>query len=313
MRKELKYFLGILSIFSLSIYFLTLLLKKYATLTFEHFLVTCRVIASSFFSTGAHYIGFLLTAIVLTITLGFFLKTLFSYIKTKRKLGNLLQKQIFSLPKKLKIILKRNGIRKDLIIIVENSEDYAFTVDWFSPKIVLSFDLLNRLSNRQLEAVVLHEYYHSKNKHPLLLITSEILSSSLILLPILKELTKKMRIVLEEEADGFVFGQQRTTKYLNLALEIVSSQDRFKIYPNFSRRNDYKIKKFNLLVSVAVILAGFFLFKFPGDTHAIQASENSYLSNCGDNLCSSHCPTSDPYHSSNINPVFQTTSASFKK
>ena len=313
MMKELKYFLGILSIFSLSIYFLTLLLKKYATLTFEHFLVTCRVIASSFFSTGAHYIGFLLTAIVLTITLGFFLKTLFSYIKTKRKLGNLLQKQIFSLPKKLKIILERNGIQKDLIIIVKNSEDYAFTIDWFSPKIVLSFGLLNRLSNRQLEAVVLHEYYHSKNKHPLLLITSEILSSSLILLPILKELTKKMRIVLEEEADGFVFGQQRTTKYLNLALETVSSQNRFKLYPNLSKRNDYKIKRFNFLISVAVILAGFILFKFPGDTHTIQARGNSNLSNCGDNVCSSHCPTDVLHQSTNITSSFQSTYASFKK
>ena len=313
MMKELKYFLGILSIFSLSIYFLTLLLKKYATLTFEHFLVTCRVIASSFFSTGAHYVGFLLTAIVLTITLGFFLKTLFSYIKTKRKLGNLLQKQIFSLPKKLKIILERNGIQKDLIIIVKNSEDYAFTIDWFSPKIVLSFGLLNRLSNRQLEAVVLHEYYHSKNKHPLLLITSEILSSSLILLPILKELTKKMRIVLEEEADGFVFGQQRTTKYLNLALETVSSQNHFKLYPNLSKRNDYKIKRFNFLISVAVILAGFILFKFPGDTHTIQARGNSYLSNCGDNVCSSHCPTDVLHQSTNITSSFQFTYASFKK
>ena len=311
MTKELKYFLGILFIFSLSIYFLTLLLKKYATLTFEHFLVTCRVIASSFFSTGAHYVGFILIAIVLVTTLGLFLKTIFSYIKTKRKLGNLLQKQIFSLPKKLKIILERNGIRKDLIIILENSEDYAFTIDWFSPKIVLSFDLLNRLSNRQLEAVILHEYYHSKNKHPLLLVTSEILSSSLILLPILKELTKKMRTVLEEEADRYVFRQQKTTKHLNLALEMVSSQNRFKIYPNFSRRNNYKIKRFNFLVSVAVILAGFFLFKFPGDIHTIQATGNSYLSNCEDNLCSTHCPTDKLYQSSNIIPAFQTTFASF--
>src|SRR3990172_8671969 len=258
MRKDLKYFLSIVSIFSLSLYFLSLLFKKYATLTFEHFLETCKVIASSFFATGAHYVGFILTAIVLVVTLGLFLKTLLSYIKTKRKLKVLLQKQIFSLPQKLKIILERNDIPKDLVIIVEDGKDCAFTIDWFSPKIVASSGLLNRLSYCQLEAVILHEYYHAKFKHPLLLIVGEILSSSLSLLPILKDLIRKMRIVLEKEADRYVFEQQKTARYLNLALEMVSSQNRFMIYPNFSKRNDYKIKRLNFLISMAVILAGFF-------------------------------------------------------
>ena len=323
MKKEINYFLSILLIFNFSVVSLFTLFKKYSGLTFEHFRVTCKVIASSYFSTGAHYIGFVLTALVLIITLGLFLKILLSFIKTKRKLGKVLQKQIFSLPQKLKIILERNGVRKDLIILVEDGEDCALTIDWFLPKIVVSSDLLQRLPYKQLEAVILHEYYHAKFKHPLLLIISEILSSSLSLLPILKDLTRKMRIVLEKEADKYVFEQQKTTKYLNLALEMVSSQNRFKIYPNFShpkddgplaqKRNDYKIKKFNFLVSVAVILAGFFLFKFPEDTHTIQAMGNSSLSNCGDDLCSTHCPTDNLYQnqSTNIIPTFQTTFASF--
>ncbi|OGM59537.1 hypothetical protein A2955_01195 [Candidatus Woesebacteria bacterium RIFCSPLOWO2_01_FULL_37_19] len=311
MRKDLKYFLSIVSIFSLSLYFLSLLFKKYATLTFEHFLETCKVIASSFFATGAHYVGFILTAIVLVVTLGLFLKTLLSYIKTKRKLGSLLQKQIFYLPQKLKIILERNDIPKDLIIIVEDGKDYALAIDWFSPKIVVSSGLLQRLPYKQLEAVILHEYFHAKFKHPLLFIVGEILSSSLTLLPILKDLTRKMRIVLEKEADRYVFEQHKTARHLNLALETVSSQNRFKIYPNFSKRNDYKIKRFNFLVSIAVILAGFFLFKFPGDTHTIQAMGNSNSSSCEGNLCSTHCPTYNVNQSSNITSAFQSTFASF--
>ena len=306
MRKDLKYFLSIVSIFSLSLYFLSLLFKKYATLTFEHFLETCKVIASSFFATGAHYVGFILTAIVLVVTLGLFLKTLLSYIKTKRKLGSLLQKQIFYLPQKLKIILERNDIPKDLIIIVEDGKDYALAIDWFSPKIVVSSGLLQRLPYKQLEAVILHEHYHAKFKHPLLLIIGEILSSSLSLLPILKDLAKKMRIALEKEADRYVFEQQKTARHLNLALEMVSYQNRFKIYPNFSKRNDYKIKKFNLLVSMAVILAGFFLFKFPGDTHTIRAQESSKTANCAEFVCSTHCLTEDTKYESSMSPAFQT-------
>ena len=307
MKKEISYTLSILLIFTFSVFSLFVLFKKYSGLTFEHFRETCKVIASSFFSTGAHYIGFVLTAIVLAITLGLFLKTLFSYIKTKRKLEVLLQKQIFSLPQKLKIILERNDIPKDLVIIVEDGKDCAFTIDWFSPKIVASTGLLNRLSYCQLEAVILHEYYHAKFKHPLLLIVGEILSSSLNLLPILKDLTRKMRIVLEKEADKYVFEQQRTARHLNLALETVSSQNRFKIYPNFSKRNDYKLKRLNFLISMAVILAGFFLFKFPGDSHTIQAQEPSKTANCGENICSTHCPTDDVKYESGMSPVFQTT------
>ena len=321
MKKEINYFLSILLIFTFSVFSLFTLFKKYSGLTFEHFRETCKIIASSYFSTGAHYVGFIITAIVLVVTSGLFLKTLLSYIKTKRKLGVLLQKQVPYLPQKLKIILERNSVRKDLIIIVEDRKNYALTIDWFSPRIVVSTELIRKLDKNQLDAVILHEYYHLKNLHPLLLIVSEILSSSLSFLPILKDLTRKMRIVLEKEADRYVFEQQKTGRHLNLALEMISSRNRFKIYPNFShpmddgllaqKRNDYKIKKFNFLVSVAVILAGFLLFKFQGDTHTIQAMGNSSLSNCGDSFCSTHCPTDNLNQSSNIAPAFQTTFASF--
>ena len=193
------------------------------------------------------------------------------------------------------------------MIIVEDGNDYALTIDWFTPKIVISSHIIEKLSRKQIEAVVSHEFYHLKNKHPLLLIVSEILSSSLSLLPILNEITAKMRTVLEKEADRYVFRQQNTTRYLNLALEIVSSQNRFKIYPNFSKRNDYKLKRLNFLISMAVILAGFFLFKFPGDSHTIQAQEPSKTANCGENICSTHCPTDDVKYESGMSPVFQTT------
>ena len=311
MKKEINYFLSILLIFTFSVVSLFTLFKKYSGLTFEHFRETCKVIASSFFSTGAHYVGFILTAIVLVITLGLFLKTLLSYIKTKRKLEVLLQKQVPYLPQKLEIILERNGVQKGLIIIVEEADVYALTIDWFLPKIVVSTKLIRELDKNQLEAVILHEYYHLKNLHPLLLIVGEILSSSLLLLPILRDLTGKMRTVLEKEADKYVFEQQKTPRHLNLALEMVSSQNRFEIYPNFSKRNDYKVRKINFLISLTVVLVGILLFRFPGDAHAIQVVGNSDLSNCEDNLCSTHCPTDNLNRSSNITPTFQSTFASF--
>ena len=190
MRRELKYFLSILSIFSASIYLLSLLLKKYATFTFEHFWQNCKVVASNLFSSGAHYVGYILTIFILVVILGFFLKTLLSYLKTQRKLNSILESRIFSIPKKLKIILEMNDIKPDSLVIVKDEKDFALTIDWFSPKIVVSSNLIDMLSRKQLEAVILHEYYHLTNKHPLLLITSEIFSSSLPFLPVLRDLSR---------------------------------------------------------------------------------------------------------------------------
>ena len=308
MRRELKYFLSILSIFSASIYLLSLLLKKYATFTFEHFWQNCKVVASNLFSSGAHYVGFVLIVFILIVTLGFFLKTLLSYIKTQRKLSKILESRIFSIPKKLKIILDRNDINQDLLIIVKDEKEYALTIDWFSPKIVVSSNLIDMLSRKQLEAVILHEYYHLTNKHPLLLITSEIFSSSLPLLPVLRDLTRKLRTVLEQEADKFVYSQQKTVKHLNLALAKVKSENLFNLFPSFSRRNDYNIKKSSLFVSTFVVLIGLFLFKFPADTYAIRERESSNLPDCGENQCSTHCLTDDFNQKSIMSYAFQTTS-----
>lgn len=291
--RELKYFLSTLSIFSVSIYFLLLLLKKYATFTFEHFWQNCKVVASSLFSSGANYIGFILTILILVIISGFFLKTLLSYVKTQYKLKTILQSKIFSIPKKLNIILERNNVNKDSLVIVKDEKEYALTIDWFSPKIVISSNLIARLSRKQLEAVILHEYYHLKNYHPLLLITSEILSSSLLFLPILRDLTRKLRTVLEQEADKFVSSQQKTVKHLNLALSNVMPENPFNLYPSFSKRNDYDIRCSSLCVSTLVLLIGLFLFKFPVESYALEPVNVSILPKCGENMCSTHCEKDD--------------------
>lgn len=311
MRRELKYFLSILSIFSVTIYFLSILLKKYATFTFEHLWQNCKVVASNLFSSGAHYVGFVLTVFILIVTLGFFLKTLLSYVKTQNKLNKILESRIFSIPKKLKIILERNDIKPDSLVIVKDEKEYALTIDWFSPKIVVSSNMIAKLSRKQLEAVILHEYYHLKNKHPLLLITSEILSSSLLFLPVLRDLTRKLRTVLEQEADKFVSSQQKTVKHLNLALSGVKSDSLFNLYPSFSKRNDYDFRKSSLFISILFFLIGLFLFKFPVESYALQPINTSNLPKCGEGFCSVHCVTDDFNEKPNMSYAFQTSLSSF--
>lgn len=302
----MKYFLSIVTISSFALYITLLLLRKYAALTFEHFVDTCARITINFFSTGAHYAGFILSFFVLATTLGLFLKTLFSYIKTKIKLNELLQKRLLALPKKLKTVLIRQKINEELIIVVRNNDVYAFTIGWFSPKIVISANTVKKLNKRQLEAVVLHELYHLKHKHPLLLVIGEILSSSLRLLPILQDLIRNLRSTAEQEADVYVINRQRTARHLNLALDLAVSENKFEIYPNFSRRKDRNFRKSSIFVFFLFILFAIFLFKLPPDIHANEPLGDTNKSHCVENICNIHCPGDNNLRSSKAIGEFQT-------
>lgn len=273
-QKELKYFFTIVATSILFFYLLFLVFKKYSGLTFQHFLEICTDFASTFFLTGTHYIGLVLAGFVLIITLGLFFRSFFSYLKTKKEMDFFLKKVDFSKYKKLASILLQNRIRSDLVIVVKDNSDIALTIGWLSPKIILSSGIILKLNSRELEAVLLHELYHLKNKHPLLLVLSEILSSSLYLLPILKEITAKMRSILEKEADNFVVDQQKTINYLTSALKIVTPKKQFNFYPTFSKRYDYRLRKSSFLVSSIFILIGILLLKFPIDTHENIMSKN---------------------------------------
>lgn len=307
MRKELGYFVSIVSIFLLSIYLLLGIFRRYVAFTIDHWWSTCTTFTSDFFMKADHYLGLFLIVLVFVVFAGLFLRALFSFIKTKKRLETILQKRIFRISRKLDVILEKNHIQRDMVTVVESSDDCALTIGWFFPRIIVSSNIINGLSGKQLEAVILHELYHAKNKHPLLLITSEILSSSLRMLPILKEIAAKMRTVLEKEADKFVVERQGTSRYLDLALEKVNLQNGFKLYPAFSRRNDYKFNKVNFATSLLVFLAMVLLFSSPIDPHMINAKGDLRLSNCREDICFTHCLKDDIYWGFGTAPDFWLT------
>ena len=289
MKKELKYFFVIVSIFTVSTFALVALLEKYSTLTFEHFIETCRQTATNFFSSGVHFVGFTLT--VLTTLGALFLLTLsvLSFIKTKERLNNILKNEALLKKQKSSSLSGKLKFLWNKLIVVDYDRDLAITIGLRNPKIIISTCLIKKLSEKELEAVLLHEYYHLQNSHPLILIVSEILSSSMFFVPVIRELTKNLRTVVEREADKFVLSYQKTNRYLDLALEKVSNPGRFAVFPSFTRRNEYRVKKSSFVISTLVILSGIFLFLMPTQSHAIYDSNEYLSSNCGSNQCSGHC------------------------
>jgi hypothetical protein len=290
MKNEYKYFGAIFFMFILSITTLVALFRKYALLTFQHFVETCQQLAVTFFSSGTHFIGLLLLALTALVALIFCAKTLFSLIKTQRKIEMLLKYKTDTFPKKLSIVLEKAGIKNDRVVVTKKVQDYAFSYGVRSQKIMLSEGLINKLTTKQLEAVVLHEWYHLKSKHSPLLIISEIFSSTLFFLPLVKEIHRKMKVVFEYQADSFASGIQGSNSHLKLASTIIPNS-RVAYYPGFALRRQHEMSKNSLFVSIFVIFVAVSLFLYPISTHADEPLLLQKGEECTQSQCNTYCPT----------------------
>ncbi|MHA2060838.1 MAG: M56 family metallopeptidase [Candidatus Sifarchaeia archaeon] len=265
--------------------------RKYALLTFQHFIETCQQLAATFFTSGTHFIGLVLVGLTVLVAVIFSAKTLFSLIKTQKKIENLIVYKSNTIPNKLQKVLEKIGFKEDKVVVVRKKSDHAFNYGIKSQKIMLSEGLIRKLTSEQLEAVVLHEWYHLKNKHSLLLILSEIFSSTLFFLPLVKEIHRKMKVVFENQADSFTKGVQGGNSHLNMALLKVPDS-RIKHYPGFALRRQHEVSRNSMYVSIFVILAAMSLYLFPISTHANELVSQQKGGECTQSQCNTtHCPT----------------------
>ena len=290
MKIEYKYFGTIFFIFLLSIASLTALFKKYALLTFQHLVDTCQQLVATFFSSGTHFIGLMLVALAVVVAVIFFAKTIFSLLKTQKKIDLLLAYKSNTVPNKLRRVLKKVGLKKDEVVVVQKRSNHAFNYGVRSQKILLSKGLIKNLTLKQLEAVVLHEQYHLENQHSPLLILSEVISSTLFFLPIAKEVNKKMKVMFEKQADAFAENIQGSSSYLNMALLKVPNS-RIQYYPGFAMRREHEMSRNSVFVSIFVILVAVSLFLFPTNLHANKEIYQERADECAQSQCTTHCPT----------------------
>ncbi len=289
-KNEYKYFGTIFAIFISSIATLILLFRKYALLTFQHFVETCQQLATSFFSSGTHFIGLVLIALTILVAVIFCVKTLFSLLKTQKKIELILKYRSSDIPNKLPEVLKKVGPKENKVVVVQRKSNHAFSYGVRSQKIVLSEGLISNLSSKQLEAVVLHEFYHIDNRHSLFIIVSEIISATLFFLPLVKEINKKMKVMFEKQADAFSATVQGNNSYINEALLKVPSS-RIYYYPSFAQRNNNELSRRSIFISIIVNVFAIILFLFPTQTHANQSVIQLKGDECTQSQCVTHCPT----------------------
>lgn len=211
-------------------------------MSIEKLIDTCKSIVDSQ--------GNLLAVFVATVVILFLVKAILSFIKVRKKLALIDSFSIRSHPKRIMEVIKNNNLNKNDFVIIDSQRDYAATVGLLRAKIVLSTAIIGKLDYHELEAVVLHELYHKKNSHGMLLVAGEVAAGALFFLPVLKDLIHKTHDIFETQADRFAKKQQMTGAYLSLAFSKVGGTNKLDVYPNFQNRPKHNIKKVNVALSV---------------------------------------------------------------
>lgn len=113
---------------------------------------------------------------------------------------------------------------KPRLFFVDIAKPLAFSISFLKPKIFISIGLMDLLTKKELEAVLLHEFAHIKNKTSLFKISSfltNIISPLARFTTCFDELNKE-----EKKADMFAIESQKTSRYIN------SAKKKFEIFEN---------------------------------------------------------------------------------
>jgi hypothetical protein len=88
------------------------------------------------------------------------------------------------------------------VLVVDAAAPLAFCAGWLRPRVYVSKAVLERLSERELRAVLAHERRHEALRDPLRLAVGHVLSQALSFLPVLRPLHQRAADVAELQADA---------------------------------------------------------------------------------------------------------------
>jgi beta-lactamase regulating signal transducer with metallopeptidase domain len=287
------------------------LFEKYTSQTAVHFVQSCTQTLSSFLSSPYHWTGISIFSLVFILSLYFGVKLLLSTFKTHLKMKRFTRLKVARVPRNIATMCRRRAIKPTDILIVKNAQPVAFAMGIFSQKIVVTSGLIKLLSSAELEAVLLHEHYHVRHRHTLLLLGAELISSTLSFLPSLFDVLNNMRAYLEQAADAYAVRTQATERHLLSAIRQVMAYDHPQHFsPGFavslvdqriSKLTHHhsipcQVSKWRLAATLMSVSIFSLLLAAPPQTQATY-TEPAQLSveNCGDGLlCSIRCLTLEP-------------------
>jgi len=242
-----------------------------------------------------------ITALILG-SLSFFIQVW----KTKRLVRRLLKHRI-SLSKKAENIATSLGIAKK-VYIVKDKNMYSFCAGILQPKILITTTLASSLSNRELEAVFLHEKAHIKNHDPLKLLFGKTVSWLFFFLPVFSQLYKNMEGTNELLADHWTIAKQEEATFLRGALKKILAVPQLKIATvpavanpdhleiriqrivNPKAKHNFGISSLSIITSSLFIILSWVVLQTPvGAFHSEDSSQPSYFLCSADNACRQEC------------------------
>jgi len=238
----------------------------------------------------------LLTALVgISLTLWQLIKFIISYLHLKRLEKN-------DVPRKLAQVINNYNLEENTFRVIGGTKLTAYTTGLLRRRIVLSKLLIEKLTNQQLEAVILHELYHLRSHHVLWLLMSRMVSSLLFFIPLIKHLAQQLKIEYELAADAFVLEKQKTRDHLIDALAF-RLQYVSEVEPHFAtspieKRVEYLFENkfsFERVGLKTLAVSGFSLVLMLGIalTGPSQIAANSDLESGGVCITDKECLTTD--------------------
>jgi hypothetical protein len=126
-------------------------------------------------------------------------------------------------------------------VYIENDFSHAFTAGILRPKIYISDQLIETLSEQELHAVKEHEQFHRKTLDPLMKILADFVKSILPYFPFKKHLFDSYEVLVELSADTYAESKLNTKKHVVTALSKminISNYDKHLSLSSFSLNNE---------------------------------------------------------------------------
>ncbi|WP_336775264.1 M56 family metallopeptidase [Paenibacillus sp. MMO-58] len=105
---------------------------------------------------------------------------------------------------------------KQRITVIDHDSILAHTFGFFRPRIVVSAKLIEQFSERQLAAILWHEWSHCRSYDPMRMLFVKIMNDSLPYIPIFKRLAHYIQVWVELQAD------QYSVRKMNSSYELAS-------------------------------------------------------------------------------------------
>lgn len=276
-------------IFTLSLLILLGLIIKISPLTISHTIYYCQKAITNIILTLPHSAP---SIFVTLSSLIIFIGLMLLIIKTHRtyRFVKVIIKQRIDTPNKVLVIARKLGITNK-IDIIESNRFSSFCYGLFKPRICLSLNLVKSLNIGELEAVLIHESYHLKNRDPLKILLSQIAASMFFFIPTIGDFHNYYTLSKEVDADRLAIKMEKirdlrsalTKTILNIApalpgiASLANGDDlekRVQFLIDTKQRIEFKLSFTRLIISVLFFTLATLTFSLP--VFAIKNSDNTH-------------------------------------